>query len=392
MGGVAGVREHAHHRNFSCSTLTVNLADVQSLEAEVLWASFGVCVVFGALAQRTHFCTMGAVSDIVNIGSWVRMRMWGMAVGVAMIGFYAMAWLGWIDPAQSLYGSSHVAALSALVGGALFGFGMVLASGCGSKTLVRIGEGNLKSLVVFYVMGLAAFATMRGLTGWWKSQTLDRVGFDIAAGSALPAWLSPLLGTQAGSTGLALALLVGGGLVIWSLANAEFRESANNLLAGFGVGAVIVAMWWVIGHLGFIAEHPETLEPTYLGTAGGRMQALSFTSPMARTLEWVIMFDAGKTLTLGVVSVVGVVLGAAVYALASGTFQWEGFRSTQDTALHLVGAVCMGVGGVTAGGCTVGQGLSGLSTLSLTSVIAVVGILGGAVVGLRLQMWLLMRE
>ena len=370
----------------------MEMSQLQALQNQVLWAVFAVCLAFGALAQRTHFCTMGAISDIYNMGSWTRMRMWGMAVGVAMIGFYAMAWLGLLNPSQTIYASARVLWLSALVGGALFGVGMVLASGCGSKTLVRIGEGNLKSLVVFFVMGFAAFATMRGMTALLRNKTVDQFSFDIKGGNAVPAWLSAMLGVSPGVAGLALALLVGGGLVLWALRDAEFRSSSNNLLAGIGIGAVIAAMWWIIGHMGFVPEHPETLEPVYLGTAGGSMQALSFTSPMARTLEWVIFFDASTTLTLGVVSVIGVVLGAMAYALYNRSFHWEGFRGTQDTALHIAGGLLMGIGGVTAGGCTVGQGLSGLSTLSVTSMIAVTGIMLGAIGGLRFQMWLLMRE
>lgn len=370
----------------------MQVSEVHTLETQVLWATFAVAVTFGALAQRTNFCTMGAISDIYNMRSWVRMRMWGMAVGVAMIGFYFMAWLGWIDPSQTIYSAGRVMWLSALIGGTMFGFGMVLASGCGSKTLVRIGEGNLKSLVVFFVMGFAAFATMRGLTAMLRSKTIDQVTFDIKAGNTVPAWLSVMLGVDAGATGLVLGLLVGSGLILWAIWNADFRSSANNLLAGLGLGAVIAVMWWVSGHLGFVQEHPETLESVYLGTAGGRMQALSFTSPMARTLDWVINFDATKALSMGVVLVVGVVLGALAYSLYERSFQWEGFRSTQDTALHIVGALLMGVGGVTAGGCTVGQGLSGMSTLSVTSMIAVLGIMLGGIMGLRFQMWLLMRE
>ena len=370
----------------------MEMSAIQALQTQVLWSAFAVTIVFGALAQRTNFCTMGAISDIFNMGSWIRMRMWGMAVGVAMIGFYVMAWLGWINPSQTTYSAGKVIWLSALVGGAMFGFGMVLASGCASKTLVRIGEGSLKSLVVFFVMGFAAYATMRGMTALLRSKTVDQVTFEIKAGSAVPAWLSAMLGVDPGATGLFLALLVGGGLVVWAIFDSDFRSSANNLLAGLGIGAVIVVMWWVIGHLGFVPEHPETLEAVYLGTAGGRMEALSFTSPMARTLDWVISFDATKTLTLGVVAVAGVVLGSFAYSLYNRSFQWEGFHGTQDTALHIVGALFMGVGGVTAGGCTVGQGLSGLSTLSVTSMIAVVGIMLGGILGLRLQMWLLMRE
>ncbi len=370
----------------------MELAEIQSLQTQVLWAAFAVCVAFGVLAQRTNFCTMGAISDIVNMGSWTRMRMWGMAVGVGMIGFYVMGSLGWINVSETIYSSGHVLWMSALVGGALFGFGMVLASGCASKTLVRIGEGNLKSLVVFFVMGFAAYSTMRGMFGLAKVKTVDRVAFDIEAGNAVPAWLSALMGADAGATGLVLALVVGGGLVVWALANVDFRSSFDNILAGGGIGLAMVAMWWVTGKLGYVPEHPETLEPVYLGAAGGQMQAFSFTSPIARTLDYVMSFDANMALTLGVVSVAGVVLGAFAYSAYERTFRWEGFRSTQDTALHIVGALCMGIGGVTAGGCTVGQGMSGLSTLSLTSMIAVTGIVLGSLGGFKLQMWLLMRE
>ena len=370
----------------------MQISEIQLLNTQVLWASFAVCVVFGALAQRTHFCTMGAISDIYNMGSWTRMRMWGMAAGVAMIGFYIMAWLGLINPNQTIYSSGRIIWLSALVGGGMLGFGMVLASGCPSKTLVRIGEGNLKSLVVFFFMGFAAFATMRGMAAMLRANTVDHVAFNIPTGSAVPAWLSDMLGGDPGFTGLIMALVVGGGLVIWALWSTKFRSAGKNLLAGLGIGMVIEAMWRIIGHMGYVAENPETLEPMYLGTAGGRMQALSFTSPIARTLDWFMSFDANTILTLGVVTVFGAVLGSFIHSLYNRSFQWEGFSSTQDTALHVVGGLFMGVGGVTAGGCTVGQGLSGLSTLSVTSMIALTGIMLGGVIGLRLQLWLLMRE
>ena len=371
------------------------IADIQALAAlksQVLWAAFAVAIAFGFIAQRTHFCTMGAISDVVNMGSWTRMRMWGMAVGVAAIGFYGMAWLGWIDAEKSIYTSGRIIWLSASVGGLLFGFGMVLASGCGSKTLVRIGAGSLKSLVVFFVMGVFAFATLRGLLAVLRVNTVDTVSFQIPAGGALPNWVSAGLGMNAGLAGLLMALLVGGALIAWALAERDFR-SGNNLLAGLGLGVVIAAMWWVSGHLGFVDEHPETLESVYLASNTGRMESLTFTAPMAYTLDWLIFFsDTSKLLTFGVVTVVGVVVGAFAQAVLDRSFRWEGFRSTQDTALHLVGAACMGVGGVTALGCTIGQGLSGLSTLSLTSAIAVAGIGLGAVIGLRFQMWLLERE
>lgn len=370
----------------------MELSEFENLRAQVLWAAFAVSVAFGVIAQRTHFCTMGAISDIVNMGDWTRMRMWGLAVGVAVLAFALMVWLGWIDPTKSIYATGRIIWLSALIGGALFGFGMVLASGCGSKTLVRVGGGSLKSLVVFVVMGVASFATLRGVTAVLRTETVDQVAFDLAPGSGLPQLLAAATGWSATSTTLWLGLAVGGALVLWALLGAGFR-SADNVLAGVGIGATVAAMWWVSGRLGFVAEHPETLEAVYLASNTGRMESLTFTAPMAYTLDWLMFFsDRSKLLTLGVVSVAGVVLGAFVYALVTSSFRWEGFRDTRDTALHLTGAVCMGVGGVTAMGCTVGQGLSGLSTLSLTSVIAVAGIVAGALSGFRFQLWLLERD
>ncbi len=367
-------------------------SDFQSLYTTVLWAAFAVSAAFGAIAHRTHFCTMGAISDVVNMGDWTRLRMWVLAIGVAMAGFHAMVGLGWIDATQTIYYSGRVIWLSALLGGALFGFGMVLGSGCGSKTLVRIGAGSLKSLVVFFVMGVASFATLRGVTAVLRDATVDRVAFPLEPGSPLSAWLAAQVGGGSAAVA-AVGLGVGALLVAWALADAEVRRSTNAWLGGVGIGATVLAMWWVSGRLGFVPEHPETLEAVYLATNSGRMEALTFTAPMAYTLDWLIYFsDKNKVLTLGVASVLGVVAGSAAHALATRSFRWEGFAGTRDTALHLVGAVCMGIGGVTAMGCTIGQGLSGISTLSLTSVLALAGIVAGALAGLRFQLWLLERE
>src|SRR5436190_242536 len=153
-------------------------AELASLNQQVLWASFFIAMAFGALVQRTGFCTMGAVSDAVTLGDWTRMRQWALAAGVAMIGFGLLVWAGWISPDKTLYASSRWIWLSALVGGGIFGFGMVLSSGCASKALVRVGGGNLKSLVVVVVLGVAAFATLKGLTAVWRTETVDRVALD----------------------------------------------------------------------------------------------------------------------------------------------------------------------------------------------------------------------
>ena len=367
-------------------------SDLPGLIRQVLWASFALAVVFGALAQRTHFCTMGAVADVVNIGDWSRMRMWALAAGVAMMGFNAMVALGWVEARHSVYAAPQLLWLSHLVGGLMFGFGMVLASGCGSKTLVRIGGGNLKSVAVFLTMGVAAYATMRGITAVARVATVDTVAATLPAGQDLPSLLAAA-GVGARQTlALWLGLGIGGALVVFALSRAEGR-SLDVLLGGLGVGAVVAAVWWVSGRLGHLAEHPQTLEEVFLATNSRSMESLSFVAPVAYTLDWLILFsDKSKVLSLGIMATLGVIVGSGLVALASGSFRWEGFRGVEDTANHLVGALLMGVGGVTAIGCTIGQGLSGLSTLSLGSFITVASIMAGAVLALRWQTWRLERS
>jgi uncharacterized protein len=359
--------------------------DLKALSALVLWASFGLSVLLGAITQRTHFCTMGAVADIVSMGDWARMRMWVLAMGVAMVGFNVMVALGWLDASKSIYGGPRFLWLSALVGGLMFGFGMVLASGCGSKTLVRIGSGNLKSLVVFIVLGVAAFATLKGITAVARVATVDAVSVTLASAQDLPSMLVAPTGIAKATLAVLLGSGLGGLLIVWALARAEGR-SANNLLAGLGVGGIVAAVWWVSGRLGYVAEDPSTLQEAFVATNSRRMESLSFVAPVAYTLDWLMFFsDKGKLLSIGIVSVAGVVVGSAASSLLTRSFRWEGFRGAADTAKHLIGAVLMGVGGVTALGCTIGQGLSGLSTLSLTSFVAVASIIAGAVAALRFE-------
>ena len=362
-------------------------SDLPALVAQVLWAAFALAVLFGAIAQRTHFCTMGAVADIVNMGDWTRMRMWLMAMGVAMIGFNAMVALGWVQAGHSVYAGPRLIWLSNALGGLLFGFGMVLASGCGSKTLVRIGAGSLKSLVVFFVLAVASYATLRGITAVARVATVDTVALTLPAGQDLPSLLAAVTGAARGTLALWLGAVIGLAFMAFALSRPEGR-SADALLAGLGLGAVIVAVWWVSGRLGHLTEHPVTLEEVFLATNTQRMESLTFVAPMAYAVDWLILFsDKSKVLTIGIVSTLGVVLGSAAVALFNRSFRWEGFGGTEDTANHVVGAALMGVGGVTAMGCTVGQGLSGVSTLALGSFIALAGIMGGAVLALRYQVW-----
>ena len=355
--------------------LTADL--LATLTQQVLWATFALSAVFGFAAQRSHFCTMGAVSDIVNLEDWTRMHMWAMAAAVAMLGFASLSYSGIIDPSKALYTSPKVLWLSTLVGGLMFGFGMVLASGCANKTLLRISSGSLKSLVVFVVMGVAAFATLKGVTAVVRVNTVDLFSFT-----------APLL---TGATRLALSAVIGLALLAWALRNSHMRQMSA-LLPSVVIGAVIVCVWYVSGQLGYVQEHPDTLQEAFLATNSGRMESLSFVAPIAYVIDWLMLFsDKSKVLTLGMASVFGVVVGGFLEAKISKTFRWEGFGSIEDVANHLGGAILMGVGGVTAMGCTIGQGLSGVSTLALGSFIALAGIVMGAVIAFKYQIWRLDR-
>ncbi|MFM2187103.1 MAG: YeeE/YedE family protein [Burkholderiaceae bacterium] len=361
--------------------------DVVALGHQVLWATLALSIVFGAIAQQTHFCTMGAVGDIIHIGDWSRMRMWALAIGVAMLGFNGLVAAGLIDPSRTFYTQARVPWLSLALGGLMFGVGMVLASGCGSKTLVRIGGGNLKSLVVFAVMAIAALAAMRGVFGVLRVEWLDKVAFTMDGGQHLSAWLARTSGLSAAQGALWAGLVMGAGLVAWALRRPEGR-SQDVLLGGLGIGAATAALWWVSGVLGFVPEHPETLEAVVLATNSKGMESFTFVGPVGYVVDWLTYFsDKSKVLTLGIVTVPGVIIGSWLVAWRSGQFRWESFRGTEDLVNHLVGAVLMGIGGVTAMGCTVGQGLSGVSTLAVGSFIALAFIMLGAVIGLRWQSW-----
>jgi uncharacterized protein len=353
----------------------------------VVGGSFALGLVFGYFANRANFCTMGAVSDIVNMGDYSRMRMWVLAIAVAILGTQVLAVTAQIDLTKSFYLRPQVTWLSHILGGALFGFGMVLASGCGSKTLVRIGGGNLKSLVVFVVMGVFAYMTLRGIFAVARIASVDKVAFEVAGGQGVGQILAKLLGSGAPVVAIGVAVVIALALIVWVFANAEFRMQKESWVGGAIIGAVIAATWYVSGKLGF-GENPETLETVYFATNSRTLESFSFVAPAAYTLELFMLWsDKSLKVTLGIAATFGVVIGSAIYALTSRSFRWEGFGSVEDTANHLVGAALMGVGGVTALGCTVGQGITGLSTLAIGSFITFAAIVGGAVAALHYQIW-----
>jgi uncharacterized protein len=358
-------------------------AEITSLQtAAAIWA-FALSFVFGAVAQRSNYCTMGAISDIANFGDWTRARMAIASVGVAIVGVAIFKLTGVVDIAKSFYVAPKFIWLSHIVGGLAFGFGMTLASGCGSKTLIRVGAGSLRGLVTLLVMGLFAWFTLRGILGVLRVNTFDQVAVTFSTTQDIPS----LIGLT-GATASYLAIAIGLAFVVFAFLGKEFRADKWNWIGGLLVGATAIAGWYATGKVGFIAEHPESLEAAWVSTNSGRPESLTFTAPPAYLLELLAFWsDKSKIVTFGVASVVGVIVGAAVMSLATKTFRWEGFASTEDLTNHLVGAALMGFGGVLALGCTVGQGLSGMSTLALCSLVTVAAIVIGCRAALKYQMW-----
>jgi uncharacterized membrane protein YedE/YeeE len=366
--------------------------DTPHLAAVVTALAFALAFVLGAVAQRVSFCTMGAITDIVNFGDWRRMRMWLLAIAVAIGGTALLQALGAIDTTKTIYTSPNVAWLSHLVGGFLFGFGMTLGSGCGSKTLIRIGGGNLKSLIVLVFLAAAAYMTLKGVFAPWRVNGLDTVRWQSGA----PASDLPSLAVAAGvarGVRLWLPLLVAGALALFIFADRDFRTTRALVIGGLIVGAVVVGGWYVSGHLGYLPEDPQTLEEKFVATNSGRMESYSFVAPTAYLLELLLLWtDQSRVLTFGIAGVLGIIAGSAAMALATRSFRWEGFASVEDVGNHVVGGVLMGFGGVTALGCTIGQGLTGISTLAVGSILTLGAIIAGAVAAVKYQTWRIERS
>jgi hypothetical protein len=363
--------------------------------AVVVWGGFALAFLFGAIANRANFCTMGAVSDIVNMGHWGRMRMWLLAIAVAMIGANALAHAGLIDLGKSIYQRPTLNWLSLVVGGALFGVGMSLAGGCANKNLIRVGGGSVRSLVVLTFLAISAYMTLKGLFGQWRAAWLDPVAIDLSRwgwkDQSLPSALAGA-GMDAATARLGVTAVIAVVLLAFVFADRRFRANPTQWLAGIALGALVAGGWYVSGHLGF-GENPDTLETGYFATNTRTIESLSFVAPLAFTLELLMLWtDKSLHLTFGIATALGVALGSAAWSLASRSFRWEGFASLTDLRNQIVGAMLMGFGGVTAMGCTVGQGLTGVSTLAIGSFIALASIVGGSVATLKYISWRAERE
>jgi uncharacterized membrane protein YedE/YeeE len=349
---------------------------VSELPVTTVVGAFGFLagLVLGATAQRTNFCTMGAISDAVNLGDYRRFRSWMLAIAVALAGSQALHLAGVVDLGKSIYLTPNLGWLGAIAGGLLFGFGMTLAGGCGSKTLVRLGSGNLKSLIVAIVLGIFAYMTLRGLIGLGRVRFIEPMNLDLAraglAAQGVPDIAAAVTGASIASLRLILAAAVVLGLLWYCFRDADFRASPADIGGGLIIGALIPAGWIITGVIGNDAFDPAPLA------------SFTFVAPVGESLMYLMIFT-GTTINFGIAAVFGVITGSFVAALASGTFRFEAFTSRDDLLRHLGGASIMGIGGVLALGCTIGQGITGLSTLAAGSVLAFMSICAGGVYGMK---------
>ena len=333
----------------------------------------GLGVIFGATAHRTDFCTMGGLSDIYFMGDWSRFRAWMLAVAVAIAGSQLLHVNELIDLSGSIYLTPNLGWAGAIVGGLMFGFGMTMGGGCGNKTLVRIGTGNLKSLVVAVIMGIFAYMTLRGLIGLARVEFEALTIIDLTTNGidtqSIPALLT-LVGLPEDTSQIAVSFIAVIGVLYFCFKSARFRSSKIDITAGLIIGLLIPAAWYVTGAIG-----NDDFDPVQIAS-------FTFVAPVGESIQYLMTFT-GATINFGISIVGGVILGAFISAKTAGEFQFESFTNTEDLARHLIGGAIMGIGGVLALGCTIGQGLTGMSTLAVGSVIALASIIAGGIFGLK---------
>jgi uncharacterized protein len=372
-----------------------------SIHNNVLLSVFAIAVIMGAVANKTNFCTMGAVSDWINMEDKGRLRAWLLAMAVAMGGVLALEALGKINLSGMTfppYRTANFAWLRYLLGGAMFGIGMTLASGCGNKTLIRIGGGNLKSLVV-----LAIASTMAYFMLW---SDFYGVAFD--------SWMAPLsinLGPLLGAKSQTLDSILGGlagmentdtlhlilgailvvGILLFAFSSEEFRTNRDNILGGVVIGLAVVAGWYLTGGA-MGAEWKEWAEMADTPPSRVEVQSFTFISPMGDGVHYLLHPGDYSLINFGICALAGVIVGSFLYSILTRKFRIEWFVNAGDFANHAVGAILMGIGGVLSMGCTVGQAITGISTLALGSILTFVAIVAGAAATMKYQYWKMMSE
>ena len=386
--------------------------DFASAQSFFLWSIFAIALIMGAVVNKTNFCTMGAVSDWVNMGDTGRLRAWMLAIAVGVLGVTALEAAGLVNVTSTFppYRQTNLAWLENVLGGVLFGIGMTLASGCGNKTLIRIGGGNLKSVMVLLVIALIAYFMINPFPG--SDKTLYSTLFY--------AWTNPAavalstnqdLGAMLFGDDVATGRMVAGGvigvlLLAWAFKSADFRGSFDNILGGLVVGLAVLAAWYVTSNVMVNADGEMMSLQSYVQdwelyapadavrpAATGPLAAQSFTfiNPMGQTLGYAASGFDRTLLTFGIMALAGVVAGSLLWSLVSRSFRIEWFASSSDFVNHLIGAILMGFGGVLAMGCTIGQGITGFSTLALGSILTLIAIVLGSAATMKVQYALMMR-
>jgi hypothetical protein len=332
--------------------------------------------VFGFFVHRTNFCTMGSLSDILSFGDYRRFRSWLLAIAVSILGAQLLQAAGAVDLEKSMYLAPNFNWLGNLVGGLMFGFGMVFAGGCTSRNLVRAGAGDLRSLIVIIVVGIFSYMTIGGLIGPLRAELQQTTQIDLTAiGPAtqgMDALLTQFTGLEGGVSVLLVAAVLAGAFLIYCFADKGFRSSPNHMIAGFVIGACIIAGWALTG-----------LAYDDLGERVQNPVSLSYVRPSGDALEYLMRFTAQMIPSFGVATVFGALVGSFTSAVSKGRFQLATFADPGDTLRNLFGAAMMGVGGVLALGCTIGQAITGLSTLAIGSLVAFAAIIAGGVAGIK---------
>lgn len=334
----------------------------------VILAGLVIGLVYGAVGLLSGFCLMSSMRGWLADGDGRLVRTYALAIAVAIAVSQFLAGNGMVDLGKSIYLQPTFSAPVLFLGGLLFGYGMVLSNGCGSRALVLLGRGNLRSFVVVIVLGIAAEMTLKGLIAPARI-ALVQVSQTTVNVNSLPSLLATLGLTETISRALA-AIVVFIALILFAFAHPAFRRSPGQIAAGILVGLLVAGGWFVTGHLGADDFNPVPVT------------SLTFIAPIADALQYA-MLSTGLTLNFGVATVAGVFAGSLVTALVTGRFHLEGYSSPRHMLRSASGAALMGIGGVMAFGCSIGQGLTGVSTLALGSFVAVTGILFGTAAGLR---------
>jgi len=326
--------------------------------------------VLGVAGRAGRFCTLAMLEDAFFGSDCRRLKSFALAASVALLATQALAAFGIVDLSRSIYLTASIGLGGAIIGGLMFGVGMALVGTCGFGTLVRVGGGDLRAIVVFLVLGLSALATMRGITGMLRVALIEPLSLRLAEGSNQT--LTSLLGAG-GTTRATLVVAISAALAFWALADGKLIRSPRLLASGLAVGAAVAFGWFATGWLA-----DDEFDPV-------RVSSLTFVAPPGDAILYIATFS-GARLNFGIGSVAGVVAGSFAAAMLARGFRWEACDDARELKRHMSGALLMGIGGIMSMGCTIGQGLSAFSTLAVSAPITMVAIACGARLGLEFTM------